>query len=262
VSAKQRIHSTAVIHSSANIADDVEIGPYAIIGADVEIGAGSWVGPHAVINGESKFGKNNKFFQFCSVGEQPQDFSYAGEPTRLEVGDNNIFREFTTIQRGTVKDKGLTKIGNDNYFMNYVHIAHDCIIHNNTIFANSCALAGHVEVFDYAMVGALCAVHQFCRIGSYSFLARVAQVPKDVPPYLLVTGPGMELHGLNAVGLKRRGFSRESITILRKVFKLFYREGLSLKDATAEIEKLIPEDDAVKLFYDFITAEHSRGIAR
>ena len=256
------IHSTAIISPSAQLADDVTVGPYSIIGPQVEINSATWIGPHVVINGPTKIGKNNKIFQFASVGEAPQDLSYQGEDTRLEIGDNNIIRENCTIHRGTIKDKRITKIGNNNLFMAYVHVAHDCVIGNHTIFANNASLTGHVTVDDYAFIGGFCGVHQFCRIGSYSFISRVAMVPKNIPPYVLVAGPGCNIRGLNTVGLERHGFSSDAISQLKRAYKIFHREQCSLQEAIAKLEKLAVNSKEVKVLLDFIHNASDRGIMR
>jgi UDP-N-acetylglucosamine acyltransferase len=258
-----KIHATAIIHPSAKLAKDVEVGPYSVIGADVEIGEGTWIGPHVVVSGPSKIGKNNKFFQFSSIGESPQDLSYKGEPTRLEMGDNNIVRECVTIHRGTMKDKGITKIGSHNLLMAYAHIAHDCIVHNHTIFSNHATLAGHVEIRDYAIIGAFCAIHQGSRIGESSFITRSCLIPRDVPPYLLVTGPVAKVSGLNQVGLERRGFSAEAIKKLWQAYKILYRESLLLADAISKLKELSHDSAELQHMVEFIEqADQKRGILR
>lgn len=236
------IDKTAIIDPSAKIADNVEIGPYSIIGADVEIGEGTWIGPHVVIKGPTKIGRNNKIHQFASVGEDPQDLKYRGEKTRLEIGDNNVIREFCTLNRGTVQDKGVTSIGNNNLLMSYVHIAHDCEVGNGTVFANNASLAGHVKVEDHVIMGGFSGVFQFCRIGAHSFIATNSVVIKDVPPYVKVSGHYAKPFGLNTVGLQRRGFGDELMKQLRKAYKIIYRNGLTVADALNELRNLdIPE---------------------
>jgi UDP-N-acetylglucosamine acyltransferase len=255
------ISDKAIINKSAKIAANVEISPFSIIGADVEIGEGSWIGPHTVIKGPTKIGRNNKIFQFSSIGEDPQDKKYAGEPTRLEIGDNNAFRECTTISRGTVTGGGLTKIGNDNLFMAYVHIAHDCHVSNNTTFSNNASLAGHVTVDDNANLGGFVGVHQFCNIGSHAFCAGGSIIIKDVLPFITVSGHPAETYGLNVEGLKRRGFTPDDITVLKRAYKTLYRQGLTLEDAVHKIEAMIPECKHIQVLIDFIK-KSKRGIAR
>ena len=255
------IDSRAIVDPTARIADDVVIEAYAIVGADVEIGAGSWIGPHAVVKGPATLGKSNRVFQFASIGEEPQDKKYAGEPTRLEIGDNNVFREHSTVNRGTVQDGGLTSIGNDNWIMIGVHIAHDCHVGNHTIFSNNASLAGHVTVGDYAILGGFTLVHQFCEIGAYCFTAMGSVIPKDVPPYVLVSGHMARPFGLNVEGLKRHGFSAESIKALRQAYKLLYKSGLPLKQALAEMQGLASEHPEIERLCAFIERSQ-RGVIR
>lgn len=255
------IDPRAIVDPEARLADDVVVEAYALIGADVEIGAGSWIGPHAVIKGPTALGRNNRVFQFASIGEEPQDKKYAGEPTLLKIGDNNVFREYTTVNRGTVQDEGLTSIGSDNWIMIGVHIAHDCHVGNHTIFSNNASLAGHVRVGDYAILGGFTLVHQFCEIGAHCFTAMGSVIPKDVPPYILVSGHMAKPYGLNVEGLKRRDFSAEVIKSLRQAYKLLYKSGLPLKQALVEIQELAAVYPEVAHLRDFI--EHSqRGIIR
>jgi UDP-N-acetylglucosamine acyltransferase len=236
------IDKTAIIDPTAKIADNVHVGPYSVIGADVEIGEGTWIGPHVVIKGPTKIGRNNKIHQFASVGEDPQDLKYKGEKTRLEIGDNNVIREFCTLNRGTVQDKGVTRIGNNNLFMSYVHIAHDCVVGNDTVFANNASLAGHVTVEDHVILGGFSGVFQFCRVGAHSFIATNSVVIKDVPPYVKVSGHYAKPFGLNTVGLQRRGFGDEIMRQLRQAYKIIYRNGLTVADAISELRKLqVPE---------------------
>ena len=249
------IDSRAIVDPTARIADDVVIEAYAIVGADVEIGAGSWIGPHAVVKGPATLGKSNRVFQFASIGEEPQDKKYAGEPTRLEIGDNNVFREHSTV------DGGLTSIGNDNWIMIGVHIAHDCHVGNHTIFSNNASLAGHVTVGDYAILGGFTLVHQFCEIGAYCFTAMGSVIPKDVPPYVLVSGHMARPFGLNVEGLKRHGFSAESIKALRQAYKLLYKSGLPLKQALAEMQGLASEHPEIERLCAFIERSQ-RGVIR
>lgn len=255
------ISDKAVIDKSAKIAAGVVISPFAVIGPDVEIGEGTWVGPHVVINGPTTIGRNNKIFQFASIGEAPQDKKYAGEPTRLEIGDDNIFRECTTVSRGTKSGGGVTRIGNGNLFMAYVHIAHDCRVGNYTTFSNNASLAGHVTVDDYANLGGFVGVHQFCNIGSYCFCAGGSIIVKDVLPFITVSGHPAETYGLNAEGLKRRNFAPEDILVLKRAYKLLCRQGLTLEEAVHKMEALVPECKHVQVMIDFIK-NSTRGITR
>lgn len=255
------IHSTAIIDASAKIADDVEIGPYSIIEGDVEIDSGTWIGPHVVIKGPTRIGKDNRIFQFASIGEQPQDLKYAGEPTRLEVGDRNTIREYVTFNRGTVDGGGLTSIGNDNLFMAYVHVAHDCHVGSKAIFANSASLAGHVEVGDHAILGGFTLVHQFTRIGAHCFTSMGSAVNRDVPPYVIVSGNYAEPHGINKVGLKRRGFSDEAIRAILNAYKIMVRSHRPREELLQEVRPLADQFEEVKLFVDFIQ-NSQRGIVR
>lgn len=224
-------HETAVIDPSAKIGKDVTIGAYSVIGANVEIGDGTWIGPHVVIQGPTSIGRNNKIYQFASLGEAPQDLKYRGEPTRLEIGDENTFREFCTINRGTVQDQSLTKIGDRNLFMSYVHIAHDCMIGNDNVFSNNASLAGHVKVEDFVVFGGFSGVFQFCRVGSHSFIATNSVVIKDVPPFVKVSGYYAKPFGLNTVGLQRRGFDEEALLQLKRAYKTIYRNGHTVTEA-------------------------------
>ncbi len=255
------IHSTAIIDPSAKIGEGVTIGAYTIIGADVEIGANTWVGPHVVINGETRIGCDNKIYQFASVGEVTQDLKYQGERTRLEIGDRNTIREFATINRGTGTGGGVTRVGNDNHLMAYIHIAHDCQVGNNVIFSNNASLAGHVHIGDYVILSGFTLVHQFCSIGDHAFTGMGSAITKDVPPYLIISGSPAAPHGLNKVGLKRRGFGDEQIRVLTKAYKILYREGLTLEDATKKIVEMAGESEELKLFADFLS-ESTRSIIR
>ena len=255
------IDEHAIIHPSAKLAKGVSVGPGTIIGADVEIGEGTWVGPHVVIQGPTVIGKNNKIFQFASVGDEPQDITYQGEPTRLEIGDNNIIREFCMISRGTVKGGGLTSIGDHNFFMAYTHIGHDCIVGNNIIMVNYSALSGHVVLNDYANIGAYAAVHQFCYVGAYAFIARATYVTKDVLPYVMIAGHTTSACGINTVGLRRRGFSSDAIDCLRRAYKIIYRKGLTVQQAVAELELLQKDCPEVLPMIDVLN-KSTRGIVR
>ncbi len=255
------IDNTAIIHPSARIAADVHIGPWTLIGEDVEIDAGTWIGPHVVIKGPTKIGKENKIFQFSSIGEAPQDKKYQGEKTLLQIGDRNVIREFCTFNRGTVQDKSMTKIGDDNLFMAYVHIAHDCVVGNHTIFANNASLAGHVIVEDFAILGGFAGVLQSCRMGMNSFASMGAMIDKDVPPFVKVSGYYAKPFGLNTIGMKRRGFATETLVNLRRAYKMIYRKGYTIKQALLELESLLASCPEIQVMIDFIQ-DSNRGIVR
>jgi UDP-N-acetylglucosamine acyltransferase len=246
------IDPRAVVSPRAQLAADVTVGPFSVIGPDVQIGPGSVVGPHVVINGPTRMGAENRIFQFASIGDAPQDKKYQGEPTRLEIGDRNIFRENCTVNRGTTHDKGVTSIGDDNLFMAYSHVAHDCVIGNNVVFANCAALAGHVEIGDFVTLGGLTAVHQFVKIGSYAFSGGGTIVTKDVPPYIMVAGNPAEPHGVNAIGLKRRGFTDEQVRNLREAYRILYRSDLKLSDAVDQLRVLGETQPEVQTLVEFI----------
>ena len=255
------IHESAIIDPAASIADGVTIGPYSVIGANVTIGEGTWVGSHVVIKGETRIGKHNKIYPFASIGEDPQDLDYQGEATQLAIGDHNLIREFCTINRGSAGGEGVTRVGDHNFLMNYVHIAHDCVVGNNTIFANNAGIAGHVAVEDFVVLGAFSGVHQFCRIGAYSFLGRATKIVKDIPPYMMVAGnPGVPC-GLNSVGLKRHGFDTSTLRHLREAYKILYRRGLKLSDAQEQLKDMASDSTEVKRLLQAIE-QSTRGIAR
>lgn len=255
------IHQTAIIDKSAILAEDVTVGPYSIIGANVEIGAGTSVGPHVVINGPTTIGSKNRIFQFASIGEEPQDKKYNAEPTKLEIGNNNVIREFCTISRGTEQDAGITRVGHDNWIMAYVHIAHDCQVGNNTIFANSASLAGHVIVEDYAILGGFTLVHQFCKIGAHCFTAMNSVISKDVPPYLMIAGHMAKPYGLNVEGLKRRGLSSETLSALKTAYRVLYRSGNTVEQAIEQLSVLADKFPEVNRFVKFLSGA-TRGIVR
>lgn len=232
------IDDRAVIDPQAQLDQGVSIGPYAIIGPQVQIGTGTQIGPHAVIKGITNIGKNNKIFQFASVGDDPQDQKYQGEITRLEIGDGNVIREFVTINRGTIQDASLTHIGNDNLFMAYTHVAHDCHLGNHIIMANAASLGGHVHIGDHAILGGFTIVHQHCRIGPHSFCAMGTVLTKDVPPFVTVGGHPAQARGINAEGLRRRNFPPETIQLIRRAYRLLYMSGMRLEEAVAAIEKM------------------------
>ncbi len=256
---KNMIHPTAIVDPGALIADDVEIGPYSIIGAQVKIAKGSVIGPHVVINGDTKIGENNRFFQFSSIGEENQDKKYNGEATKTIIGNNNVIREFVTIHRGTTQDAGITRIGNDNLVMAYVHIAHDCNIANNCILANNATLAGHVVLEDWVILGGFTGIHQFCRIGAHVFTSISAAIVKDIPPYIMADGRPAIPRGLNSEGLKRRGFKTEQIQSIKKAYKLLYRSKLNLQQALTEMKAL--NEESVNSMVSFIESS-TRGIIR
>jgi UDP-N-acetylglucosamine acyltransferase len=255
------IDARAIVDSAAKIAGDVHIGPYAIVGADVEIGRGSRIEPHAVIRGPTVIGVDNHIFQFASIGDMPQDKKYAGEPTRLVIGDRNTIRECATINRGTVQDLGVTTIGNDNWIMAYCHIAHDCVVGNNTIFANNATLAGHVRVGDYAILGGFTGVHQYCQIGPHAFCSMFSAVTKDVPAYVTVSGMPAEARTINAEGLKRRGFTADQIRNIREAYRVTFRQGLTVEEALAELTPRVAEQPEITPFLDSLRVS-TRGLAR
>ena len=255
------IHPTAIISESAKLADDVQIGPYSIIGDNVVIGRGTRIDGHVVVNGPTTIGEDNHIYQFASIGDDPQDKKYADEPTTLEIGDRNTIREFCTISRGTTQDKGETILGDDNWIMAYVHIAHDCIIGNKTIMANNATLAGHVHVGDWVIFGGFSGAHQFCKIGAHAFIGMYAGVNRDVPAYVTVSGtPGVP-RGINSEGLKRRDFSAEQIRNIKDAYRLVYRKGLKLSEAIEEIAARAESQPELNLFLDTLRSS-DRGIVR
>jgi UDP-N-acetylglucosamine acyltransferase len=255
------IDSRAVISPQAQIAADVQIGPFTVIGADVVIGPGTWIGPHVVINGPTRIGAGNKIYQFASLGDAPQDKKYNGEPTRLEIGDRNVFRESVTVNRGTVHDKGVTRIGNDNLLMAYSHVAHDCLLGDQIVMANCATLGGHVEIGDWVTMGGLSAVHQHTKVGAHCFIAHNAAVTRDVPPYIMAVGRPAVPHSVNSIGLQRRGFNREQILNIRRAYRLLYRSGLKLKAAVEELERLAVTQAEIRPFVEFIKRSE-RSIVR
>lgn len=229
------IHPTAIIDPQAELADDVQVGPYSIIGPHVRMDTGCVVGPHCVIDGHSRIGRNNHFYRFCSIGGIPQDKKYRGEPTGLEIGNGNTLREYVTINTGTVQDVGTTRLGDDNWVMAYVHIAHDCIVGSHTILANTTNLAGHVELGDWVILGGFTGVHQFCKIGAHAMTGVGTVVLHDLPPYVMASGTPANAHGLNSEGLRRRGFDASRIQALRRAYKTLYKRGLGLEEARGEL---------------------------
>ncbi|GAA5190478.1 acyl-ACP--UDP-N-acetylglucosamine O-acyltransferase [Ferrimonas gelatinilytica] len=255
------IDANAVIHPDAKLGKNVTVGPFTYIGADVEIGDDTWIGSHVVVKGPCKIGKGNKLFQFCSIGEECQDKKYQGEPTRVEIGDNNVFRECCTVHRGTVQDQGLTKIGSDNLFMAYTHVAHDCVVGSHVILANNASIAGHVRVDDWAILGGMTGVHQFVHIGAHAFTAGYSLVLQDVPPFVMASGQSAVPRAINTEGLKRRQFDKESISAIRKAYKLLYRSGLTTAEALPQLRELAKEHPHVGEMAEFVE-NSSRGIVR
>jgi len=255
------ISSKAVIDLNAEIADNVEIGPFSVIEGNVQINSGTIIGSHVVIKGSTKIGKDNKIFQFSSIGEDPQDRKYANEVTHLEIGDRNTIREFSTLHRGTLQDHSLTKIGDDNLFMAYTHVAHDCIVGNRVIMANGASLAGHVHLGNNAILGGFTLVHQFTQIGEYSFSAMGSAVTQDIPPFVMVGGRPTRPHGINSVGMERNGVSPEVIRKIRKAYKILYKSNFRLEDAIEEIEDLAGESDEISMMVSFLR-NVTRGLLR
>ena len=246
------IDARAVVSPQAELAPDVSVGPFSVIGPQVRIGPRSVIGPHAVINGPTTLGADNRVFQFASIGDAPQDKKYRGEPTLLTIGDRNVFRECCTINRGTAGDKGVTRIGDDNLFMAYSHVAHDCVIGANTVFANCASLGGHVEIGDWVILGGLTAVHQFTKIGAHAFLGGGSILSRDVPPYVMVAGNPAVPHSINSEGLKRRGFTEEQVRNVREAYRILYRSELRLAEALTQLEPLAAANPEVRAFVDFI----------
>ncbi|MDI9855006.1 acyl-ACP--UDP-N-acetylglucosamine O-acyltransferase [Comamonas sp. 17RB] len=259
------IHPSAIVHPQAQLDSTVRVGPYAVVGPKLRIGAHTTVGPHCVLEGDTEIGCHNQIFQFASLGAQPQDKKYAGEPTQLIIGDRNTIREFCTFNTGTVQDGGVTRIGNDNWIMAYVHIAHDCIVGHNTILANNATLAGHVHVGDWVILGGLTGVHQFTRIGAHAMAGFASHISQDVPPFMMVDGNPLAVRGFNIEGLRRRGFGEQRLRAVKQMHRLLYRQGLTLEAARAAIAALaaeLPEAAAdVQAMLDFLAASQ-RGIAR
>jgi UDP-N-acetylglucosamine acyltransferase len=256
-----RIHPTALVDASAELAEDVEVGAYSIVGPQVTIGAGSSIGPHVVIRARTRFGARNRVFQFASIGEIPQDRKYGGEPTTTTIGDDNVFRECVTIHAGTAQDRGDTVIGNGNLFLAYTHVAHDCVVGNATTFSNNAQIAGHVKIGDWVVMGAYAGVHQFGRIGAHAMIGAYARIVQDVPPFVTVAGDPPKPHGINSEGLRRRGFSPEDILEIRRAYKTLYRQGLTLDDARSDIAQAAKSSPVLAPLVEFL-AEPGRGITR
>ena len=255
------IHASAVVHPEARLGAGVSIGAYSIVGEHVEIGDHTVIGPHVVIAGHTQIGSDNRIFQFCSIGEQPQDKKYAGEPTRLEIGDRNTIREFCTFNCGTAQDAGVTRLGNDNWIMAYVHLAHDCQVGNQTIFANNAQLAGHVHVGDWAILGGFTVVHQFVRIGAHSITAMGTILLQDLPPFVMAAGNPAEPRSINAEGLKRRGFSGNAVAAVKRAYKSLYKSGMKLDEARTSIEAESVAVPELAMLASFLAAP-GRGIIR
>jgi UDP-N-acetylglucosamine acyltransferase len=251
----------ALVSPQAELAGDVEVGPFTVIGPMVRVGPRTRIGPHVVINGPTTIGADNRVFQFASIGDAPQDKKYRGEPTRLEIGDRNVFREFCTVNRGTTHDEGVTRIADDNLFMAYTHVAHDCQLGSRIVMANCATLGGHVRLGDWVIMGGLAAVHQFCKIGAHAFIANNAAVTRDVPPYIMAVGQPAAPHSVNSEGLKRRDFSAPQISHIREAYRILYRRGLPLADAVRELRLLAATQPELQSFVDFIAAS-TRSLIR
>lgn len=247
-----KAHETAIVDPAAQIADDVEIGPWSVIGPKVAIGPGCWIGPHVIVTGRTTIGRNNRIWQFNSIGDAPQDKKYAGEDTELVIGDDNTIREFCTINRGTAQDSGVTRIGNDCWIMAYVHIAHDCHLGDHVIMANNASLAGHVNIGDWAILSGFTQIHQFCDIGAHAFISFSSLVNRSVPPYVTVSPDKSRPRGINTEGLKRRGFTPEQIQNVRRAYRTLYRSGLPLEKAREELRTMDEENGEIRLLVDFI----------
>jgi UDP-N-acetylglucosamine acyltransferase len=256
-----RIDPRAVVSPRAQLAGDVEIGPFAVIGDDVTIGPGCWIGPHAVVNGPTSLGANNRVFQFASLGDAPQDKKYKGEPTRLEIGDRNIFREYCTVNRGTVTGHGVTRLGNDNMLLAYTHVGHDCILGNHIVLSNLVMLGGHTELGDWVIMSAYAGAHQFSKIGAHAFIANNTSVTRDVPPYVLAAGHPAEPRMINSEGLKRRGFTDEQIRVIKNAYRVLYRSDLKLEAAVEQLTAMAKEHEVLRIFVDFI-GKATRSLVR
>ncbi len=255
------IHETAIVHPDAVIGAGVEVGPWTVIGAEVDIGEGTWIGSHVVLKGPTKIGRRNKIYQFSSIGEDCQDKKFANERTFLEIGDDNVIREHCTFHRGTVQDQSLTKVGSRNLFMVNVHVAHDCVIGDNCILANNATLAGHVQMGDWVIFGGLAAIHQFGRVGSHAFVAGMAALNKDVPPYVMAAGHYAKPFGINSEGLRRRGFSADAISAIKRAYREIFRSGLTIDEVLPVLEDMTAVNPEVGLFVEFLK-QNERGIIR
>ncbi|HEX5130442.1 MAG TPA: acyl-ACP--UDP-N-acetylglucosamine O-acyltransferase [Usitatibacter sp.] len=255
------VHPTAIVDKRASLGADVTVGPYTIIDGDVQVGDGTTIGAHNVITGHTRIGRENRIFHFCSIGEANQDKKYKGEPTRLEVGDRNTIREYVTLNRGTAQDRGVTRVGNDNWIMAYCHVAHDCLVGDNTVFANHATLAGHVDIGDWTILGGFAGVHQFVKVGAHVMAGIASVVTQDVPPYVTIAGNPTTPHGINAEGLKRRGFTPDAIAALKRAYKTLYKGGLTLADAKVELARQAGASIEVRALLDFLETS-TRGILR
>lgn len=255
------IHPSAIVEPGARLGENVRVGAYSIIGADVEIGDDTWVGPHAILKGHTRIGRGNRIFQFCSIGEIPQDKKYSGEPTRLEIGDRNTIREFCTLNVGTAGDAGVTRVGSDNWIMAYVHVAHDCQVGDHTIFANNASLAGHVRIGDWAILGGFTLVHQFVRVGAHAITGIGTVLLQDLPPFVTAMGNTAKPYGINTEGLKRRGFTAEAIAALKRAYRTLYRSGATLDQARNELAAAVEACPEIGLLVEFLSVA-GRGIVR
>jgi UDP-N-acetylglucosamine acyltransferase len=256
-----RIHATAIVDPTAELDDDIEIGAYSIVGEAAAIGAGSVIGPHVVVGARTRFGRRNRVFQFASIGEIPQDRKYAGEPTRVVIGDDNTFREYVSLHAGTAKDRRETTIGSRNLFLAYSHVAHDCVVGSDTTWSNNAQIAGHVVIGDWVVMGAFAGVHQFCRVGAHAMLGAFSVVLQDVPPFTIVQGYPAQPRGPNSEGLRRRGFSADDILAIRRAYKTLYREGLGLEEAKGRLATTARTSPAIRPLVEFLAAP-GRGIVR
>lgn len=255
------IHPSAIVEDGARLGQNVSVGPFSIIGSDVELGDGNRIDSHVVISGNTRIGENNHFFPYCAIGGTPQSLVYKGEPTETVIGSNNVFRENITVSRGTIEDESITSIGDDNFFMAYCHVAHDCRLGSSIMFANSVCLAGHVHLGDHVVMSGYSLVHQFCRVGRHAFVGPSAVAIQDIPPYTLAAGNRAITHGINVRGLRRRGLESDDITQLKRVYKIIYRSGYTLKNALLEIEEKAFDSEHVKFLTDFIQSSE-RGVIR
>lgn len=258
---RQLIDPRAVIDADAELDEEVSVGPFTVIGAGVKIAARTVIGPHVVIKGPTQIGRDNRIYQFASVGEDPQDMKYSGEPTRLEIGDRNVIRECATLHRGTSQDLGVTRIGNDNLLMAYIHVAHDCVIEDHVIMSNAASLGGHVQVGRHAILGGFTKVHQFCRVGAHSFSGMGSAIGMDLPPYVMVSGQPAKPHGINSKGLSRRGFSKETIQQIKRAYKLIYHSNKRLIEARDEIDGMLSGTPELEILSAFLKHK-GRGIVR
>jgi UDP-N-acetylglucosamine acyltransferase len=255
------VHPTAIVAPQVQLGEGVEVGAYSVVEAGVEVGDRTWIGAHVVVAGLTRLGADNRIHPFASIGGAPQDKKYKGEPTRLEIGDRNVIRECVTLNRGTLKDQGVTRIGSDNLFMAYSHVAHDCLVGNQCVLANNATLGGHVHLGDWVIMGGLSGIHQFCKVGAHAFIANNAAVTRDVPPYVMAVGQPAAAHSVNAEGLKRRGYTAEQIRNIRNAFRLLYRSGLKLAEAEAQLKELVGAQPEIAALVEFLPTS-TRSIVR